>query len=85
MEFCLDIIVNVGCPASGILATPAGMQRIQVGGTKGGIARREQMGTDGYKEMGHSGGEARKEQMAEEHGGDVSAGYAEMGREGGSK
>lgn len=36
------------------------MQRIQVGGTKGG--------------------QARKEQMADEHGGDVHAAYAEMGQ-----
>jgi hypothetical protein len=32
---------------------------------------------------GEKGGNARKEQMAEEHGGDASAGYAEMGQKGG--
>jgi hypothetical protein len=32
---------------------------------------------------GEKGGTARKEQMAEENGGDASAGYAEMGQKGG--
>jgi hypothetical protein len=32
---------------------------------------------------GEKGGNARKEQMGEEHGGDASAGYAEMGQKGG--
>lgn len=32
---------------------------------------------------GTKGGQARKEQMASEHGGDVSAAYAEMGSQGG--
>ena len=33
--------------------------------------------------MGHKGGEARKEQLAAEHGGDASAGYADIGLKGG--
>jgi hypothetical protein len=42
----------------------AARERQSVGGTKGGMARRDQ--------------------MAEEHGGDAGAGYAEMGSKGGS-
>lgn len=34
---------------------------------------------------GRRGGEARKKQMAEEHGGDVHAAYAEMGKTGAKK
>jgi hypothetical protein len=39
----------------------------------------------GHSEGASKGGQARKEQMAAEHGGDASAGYSEMGRQGGSK
>ncbi|KAK3003796.1 hypothetical protein RJ639_018008, partial [Escallonia herrerae] len=38
--------------------------------------RREQLGTEGYQEMGSKGGQTRKEQMGTE-------GYQEMGRKGG--
>lgn len=43
---------------------------------RGGEARREQMGEEGYKDMGKMGGETRREQMREE-------GYTEMGKKGG--
>ncbi|WIA13314.1 hypothetical protein OEZ86_006586 [Tetradesmus obliquus] len=48
----------------------------------------EELGTNEKKAVGgvkggQIGGEARKEQMANEHGGDVHAAYAEMGSKGG--
>lgn len=42
---------------------------------KGGEARKEQLGPEGYSEMGRKGGEARKEQIGP-------GGYAEMGHKG---
>ncbi|VAH18295.1 unnamed protein product [Triticum turgidum subsp. durum] len=46
------------------------------GRSRGGQTRKEQLGEEGYREMGHKGGETRKEQLGEE-------GYREMGRKGG--
>ncbi|TVU18930.1 hypothetical protein EJB05_35050, partial [Eragrostis curvula] len=44
--------------------------------SKGGQTRSEQLGHEGYSEMGKKGGETRKEQLGEE-------GYKEMGKKGG--
>lgn len=46
------------------------------GRSRGGQTRKEQLGHEGYQELGHQGGEARREQMGHE-------GYQEMGRKGG--
>lgn len=46
------------------------------GRSGGGQTRKEQLGHEGYQEMGHRGGETRREQMGHE-------GYQEMGRKGG--
>ena len=43
---------------------------------KGGQARAEQLGHEGYVELGHKGGEARAGQLGHE-------GYVQMGRKGG--
>lgn len=49
---------------------------IDAGRSRGGQTRKEQLGREGYQEMGHEGGETRKEQMGSE-------GYEEIGRKGG--
>ncbi|TQD94248.1 hypothetical protein C1H46_020062 [Malus baccata] len=46
------------------------------GRRRGDEAKKEQLGSEGYQEMGHRGGEARKEQIGQE-------GYQEMGKKGG--
>ncbi|CAI0426258.1 unnamed protein product [Linum tenue] len=51
-------------------------EHLAEGRSRGGQTRREQLGTEGYKEMGHKGGETRRDQMGTE-------GYQEMGRKGG--
>lgn len=43
---------------------------------RGGQRRREQLGIEGYKQMGRNGGQTRKEQLGIE-------GYRELGRRGG--
>lgn len=49
---------------------------INKGRSRGGQTRREQLGTEGYQELGQKGGQTRKEQIGKE-------GYKEMGRKGG--
>ncbi|KAL9315307.1 hypothetical protein ACSQ67_016308 [Phaseolus vulgaris] len=44
--------------------------------SRGGQTRKQQLGSEGYHEMGTKGGQTRKDQMGEE-------GYKEMGRKGG--
>ncbi|CAK7343870.1 unnamed protein product [Dovyalis caffra] len=51
-------------------------EHLAEGRHRGGETRREQLRTEGYKELGHKGGETRREQMGHE-------GYQEMGRKGG--
>ncbi|PNT71500.1 late embryogenesis abundant protein B19.3 [Brachypodium distachyon] len=51
-------------------------EHLAQGRSRGGQTRKEQIGEEGYSEMGHKGGETRKEQMGSE-------GYREMGRKGG--
>lgn len=49
---------------------------IDVGRSRGGQTRREQLGHEGYQELGSKGGLTRKDQMGHE-------GYPEMGHKGG--
>ncbi len=51
-------------------------ERIQSIAKKGGEARKQQLGHEGYVEMGYKGGEARKQQLGHK-------GYSEMGQKGG--
>ncbi|XP_057801233.1 protein SLE1 [Salvia miltiorrhiza] len=51
-------------------------EHLAQGRSRGGQTRREQLGTEGYQEMGSRGGQTRKEQLGRE-------GYQEMGRKGG--
>lgn len=47
-----------------------------VGRSKGGQTRKEQLGREEYQELGSKGGQTRKEQIGHD-------GYKEMGRKGG--
>ncbi|TVU18929.1 hypothetical protein EJB05_35049, partial [Eragrostis curvula] len=51
-------------------------EHLAEGRSKGGQTRSEQLGHEGYSEMGKKGGETRKEQLGEE-------GYKDMGSKGG--
>ncbi|XP_015897237.3 protein SLE1 [Ziziphus jujuba] len=51
-------------------------EHLAEGRSRGGHKRSEQLGHEGYQELGHKGGQTRKEQMGHE-------GYHEMGKKGG--
>ncbi|GAB4836070.1 hypothetical protein Ancab_000987, partial [Ancistrocladus abbreviatus] len=51
-------------------------EHLAEGRSLGGQTREEQLGTEGYQELGSKGGQTRKEQIGTE-------GYQEMGRKGG--
>ncbi|BBH06290.1 Stress induced protein [Prunus dulcis] len=51
-------------------------EHLAEGRSRGGQTRREQVGHQGYQELGQRGGETRKEQIGQE-------GYREMGKKGG--
>ncbi|KAF5750808.1 protein SLE1-like [Tripterygium wilfordii] len=51
-------------------------EHLAEGRSRGGQVRAEQLGREGYQEIGHKGGQTRKEQIGHE-------GYQEMGRKGG--
>ncbi|GAB4836055.1 hypothetical protein Ancab_000972 [Ancistrocladus abbreviatus] len=51
-------------------------EHLAEGRSRGRQTRKEQLGTEGYQELGSKGGQTRKEQIGTE-------GYQEMGRKGG--
>ncbi|XVF76846.1 hypothetical protein PTKIN_Ptkin13bG0299800 [Pterospermum kingtungense] len=51
-------------------------EHLAEGRSRGGQTRREQLGKEGYQELGSKGGQTRKEQIGTE-------GYQQMGRKGG--
>ncbi|KAA8517767.1 hypothetical protein F0562_015228 [Nyssa sinensis] len=56
--------------------TLEGSRASSEGRSRRGLTRRDQLGVEGYQELGSSGGQTRKEQIGME-------GYQEMGRKGG--
>ncbi|EYU26680.1 hypothetical protein MIMGU_mgv1a020721mg [Erythranthe guttata] len=51
-------------------------EHLAEGRSRGGQTRRDQLGTQGYQELGSRGGQTRKQQIGTQ-------GYQEMGRKGG--
>lgn len=55
-----------------------GDMSVREAGRRGGEARKEELGPEGYSKLGKQGGEARKQELGPE-------GYSELGQKGGHR
>lgn len=55
-----------------------GNMTVREAGEKGGQARKQELGPEGYSALGKQGGEARKQELGHE-------GYSELGKQGGHR